>query len=69
MMDDERIITISPLFIHTLPLYLAPPSLDLPHTHIHGEVRFHLNQERLREEKEAKVRSEDRWIVAPCCDE
>jgi hypothetical protein len=33
MMDDERIITISPLFIRTLPLYLAPPSLDLPHTH------------------------------------
>jgi hypothetical protein len=32
-MDDERIITISPLFIRTLPLYLAPPSLDLPHTH------------------------------------
>jgi hypothetical protein len=63
MMNDARIITISHLLTHSLPLYLAPPRLDSRHTHIHGEVRFHLNQERMRGEKEAQVRS----CLQVCC--
>jgi hypothetical protein len=51
MMDDERIITISPLLTHALPLYLAPPRLDPPHTHTHGEVRFHPLRENERRER------------------
>jgi hypothetical protein len=48
---------------HTLPTYLAPPRLDPPRTHSHGEVRFHHNQERRTGEKETKVRS----CLQVCC--